>query len=149
MRQSITILFFILLAICPAYSQTTLLQEADSYFDQGKYNHAIQKYEQAKNSATGIDQKENQIIEIKIMKAKNCAKWITKADNAFNAEQYSTAKKIYQDILESNPKDEYTKLKIEKCNKELNPPPTRTTTNLINNQKQYSSTQENQKNTQI
>lgn len=145
MRQSITILFFILLAICPAYSQTTLLQEADSYFDQGKYNHAIQKYEQAKNSATGIDQKENQIIEIKIMKAKNCAKWITKADNAFNAEQYSTAKKIYQDILESNPKDEYTKLKIEKCNKELNPPPTRTTTNLINNQKQYSSTQENQK----
>lgn len=145
MRQSITILFFILLAICPAYSQTTLLQEADSYFDQGKYNHAIQKYEQAKNLATGIDQKENQIIEIKLMKAKNCAEWITKADNAFNTEQYNIAKKIYQDILESNPKDEYVKSKIEKCKKELNPPSSHTTTNLTNSQKQYNSVQQYQK----
>lgn len=149
MRQSITILFFILLVICPAYSQTTLLHEADSYFDQGKYNHAIQKYEQAKNSATGIDLKENQIIEIKLMKAKNCSEWITKADNAFNAKQYSTAKNIYQNILESNPKDEYAKSKIEKCMKELNPPSSHTTSDLANSQKQYNSEQYQKKHSNV
>jgi hypothetical protein len=118
--KRIVIIFFAVITAFPTYCQT-YLQDGDRCFENSDYTCAITKYTEAFKSASG---KDKQIVDIKREKAKNCAKWIKGANQAFTNKNYKAAKEKYQYVLDSNPKDEYAKSQMEKCNNMLNPPTT-------------------------
>ncbi|ESU22617.1 hypothetical protein FEDK69T_18730 [Flavobacterium enshiense DK69] len=115
MRQYITLIFFL---ICShiAYCQN-VFQAGDKCFDDGDYICAETKYKEAFKVASETDK---QIAEMKIQRAKWCSDHLKIADQAFTSHNYLKSKKNYQSVLESNPKDNYAKSQIEKCNTKLN-----------------------------
>jgi hypothetical protein len=115
--KRIIALFVAVIAAFSAYSQTSI-QDGDRCFDGGDYTCAITNYDNAFKIATG---KDKQIAEIKLTRAKWCADHIKTANQAFNSKSYKTAIENYQNVLDSNPNDEYAKRKITECNKFLNP----------------------------
>lgn len=117
--KRISTIFFVILTAFSAYSQN-YLQDGNRCFDKGDYACAISKYEVTFKSASG---KDKQIAEIKLATARKCAECINTANQAFNSGDYRLAKDYYQKVLDSNPKDEYAKSQLEKCNTALNPPP--------------------------
>ncbi|MCL2650071.1 MAG: hypothetical protein FWD60_03465 [Candidatus Azobacteroides sp.] len=118
MKRTI-ILFFAVISAFSAYCQT-YLEEGDRCFDDGDYTCATSKYDEAFKSASG---KDKQIADIRLSRAKNCAEWLQTANQAFINKNYVAAKENYQKVFDSNPKDEYVKSQLEKCNTALNSPP--------------------------
>lgn len=116
--KRIVILLFVSFVALSARSQT-FLQAGDSCFNKGNYDCAITNYNEAFKMASG---KDKQIAEIKLTRAKNCSDWLKAANQAYNNKNYTIAKEEYQKVLDSNPKDNYAKSQLEKCNTALNPP---------------------------
>lgn len=116
--KRIVILLFVSFVALSARSQT-VLQAGDSCFNKGDYVCAITNYNEAFKLASG---KDKQIAEIKLTRAKNCSDWLKAANQAYNNKNYTIAKEEYQKVLDSNPKDNYAKSQLEKCNTALNPP---------------------------
>ena len=117
MKRFIILLFAVTITI-PAYCQI-LLQDGDRCFERGDYTCAEAKYNDAFRSESG---KSKQIAEIGRDRAKKCADHIKVADNAFANKNYRVAKENYQKVLELNPKDEYVKNQLDKCDDLLKPP---------------------------
>ena len=117
MKRTI-ILFFAVITAFSAYGQN-YLQDGDRCFDNGDYACAKTKFDQASKSTSGNDK---QIAVIRHERAKNCSNWLQSADQAFNSKNYTLAKENYQNVLDSNPKDEYTRNQLNKCNDFLKPP---------------------------
>lgn len=115
MKQYIAFLFVLTFSYT-AYSQNSLL-EGDKCFDTGDYNCAEIKYKESYKLANETDK---QIVEIKIQRAKWCADNLKIADEAYASLNYSKAKENYQFILDSNPRDNYAKSQIDKCNSKIN-----------------------------
>ncbi|MDR2058200.1 MAG: outer membrane beta-barrel protein [Dysgonamonadaceae bacterium] len=122
--KRITILLFTLFSTIPAFCQT-LLEEGDDCFDKGNYDCAIAKYREAMSVSSG---KDKNIAEIKFTRANRCSEYSKTAYRALNNKDYSQAIQNYQNVLDGNPKDEYAKAQIERCNTELNRPPLRKAT---------------------
>lgn len=116
--KRLLILFFTLLSIYSGYSQS-YLQDGDRCFDNGDYECAKLKYNEAFKLASGRDK---QIIEIKLTRAQWCADHTKTAGQALNIGNYVIAIENYESILESNPKDAYSRKQIAKCKLILNPP---------------------------
>lgn len=114
-RLKIIIIFLIIgfSAYCQSYEKA-----AASCFEKGDYSCAREKYTTALQSAKG---KQKQIIEIKLSQAIQCLNQRYLADQAFNNKNYKSAKERYQNVLASNPKDEYAKIRLNECIKLLNP----------------------------
>jgi hypothetical protein len=88
------------------------LQEGDRCFSKGDYACAKTKYAEAFDSASG---KDKQVVEIKLSRANWCAERITLANQAYNEENYQSAKEYYQSVLDSNPDDLFAKSQLERC----------------------------------
>ena len=104
--KRIIILFFTIVTVFTAYSQDYLdyAQYGDSCFDKSEYECAFINYSKAFQLAIGS---EKQTVEIKLNRARNCAKWMKTAEQAFNEGNNELAKENYQYVLGSNKKDEY------------------------------------------
>jgi hypothetical protein len=122
--KRIKILLFALFSISSAFCQT-LVKEGDDCFDSGNYDCAIDKYQDAMSILSG---KDKNIAEIKLGRANRCSEYNETANQEFNSKNYSLAKQNYQNVLDGNPKDEYAKAQIERCDTELNRPPLRKAT---------------------
>ena len=109
--KRIVIFFIAINSSLSAYSQTKI-QEGDRCFDTSDYTCAVTVYNDVFVNATG---KGKQIAEIKLTRAKWCAKHIKVANQAFAASSYTVAKEEYQKVLDSNPKDSYAQSQIVKC----------------------------------
>lgn len=116
MKLSIVI-FFILISSFPAFCQTGSLQEGNKCFDRGDYTCAITKYEEALRSVNGRDK---QIAEINLGRSKTCSNWLKTANQYFNQGKYKLAKENYQNVLNENPNDIYSKSQLEECDELLN-----------------------------
>jgi hypothetical protein len=111
MKQLILILAIFFYSVT-TFCQTNSLQEGKNCFETGDYSCAILKFNEAVKTLSG---KDKQIAEINFGRAQSCSNWLKTANQAFNARNYKTAKENYQFILDENPKDEYAKAQIEKC----------------------------------
>ncbi len=96
-----------------ASAQNDLFQEGDKHFDIGEYAQAVLKYNEAYKASSG---KDRQIADIKRTRAKYCQDHLRLADTEYSQKHYSKAKAEYQNVLDSNPKDNYARSQIEKCN---------------------------------
>lgn len=123
MRRAI-ILFFVAIVTLPAYSQIDL-QDGDRCFDSGDYECATKYYKELLKLARG---REKQVAEIKLTRAKWCSEHIKTANRAFASGNYLIAKEEYQKVLDSNPKDSYVQLQMEKCDRALDRPELRKAT---------------------
>lgn len=83
------IIIFCFASVSIAFGQTALA-DGDNCFDNGDYSCAEQKYREAMNTATG---RNKQMSEIKLSRARSCAKWLSIANRAFNSRNYLDAKK--------------------------------------------------------
>ena len=101
------------------FNSQTYLKDGDGCFNKGDYACADTKYSEAITLVSGRDE---QLIEIKLIRTKNCLEWTKTANQLFANKNYSVAKENYQKVLDANPKDEYAKAQLEKCNNNLNPP---------------------------
>ena len=110
MKKLLLFLFAILLSFT-GFSQD-LSQQANDCFDSGDYACAEEKYE-ASYKLAKTSQK--QIIEIKIQTVKWCLNKLEIANNLFESKSYKSAKDTYQEILSANPKDNFSKSQVEKC----------------------------------
>ncbi len=111
MKRIVILLLFVVTAFS-AFCQN-YLQDGDYCFDNGDYSCAITNYNEAFKLANDRDK---QITEIKLTRAKFCQEHIKLANTAYTNKQYSAAKNEYQNVLESNPKDIYAKSQLEMCN---------------------------------
>ena len=116
--KRIVILLFTVIITLPAYSQSSL-QDGDRCFERGDYTCAEAKYNDAFRLTSGQNKR---IAEIKRDRAKECTAFIKTANNAFANKNYRVAKENYQKVLELNPKDEYVKNQLDKCDDLLKPP---------------------------
>lgn len=116
--KRLLILFFTLLATYSVHSQSNL-QDGDRCFDNGDYSCAKIKYDEVFKLANGRDK---QIAEIKLTRAKWCADHIKVADQAYRKGNYKIAIENFENVLESNTKDEYARKQIAKCKNILYPP---------------------------
>lgn len=114
--KRIAILLFAFISALSANCQTYIL-DGDRCFGNGDYTCAVKQYNEAFKLASG---KDKQIAEIKLTRAKWCADHTKTANQAFASKNYKIAKENYQRVLESNPKDEYTKSQLDKCNNPVN-----------------------------
>lgn len=119
--KRIIILFFTILTVFSAYSQTSF-EDAKRCFDAGDYTCAIKKFTELSKSTGGT----NTDIERLLKKAKNCDECLKIADSEFTKKNYAAAKVEYDKILTYNPNDPHAKSRLEKCNLALNPPPAAT-----------------------
>ena len=110
MKKLLLFLFAILVSFT-GFSQD-LSQQANDCFDTGNYACAQKKYE-ASYLLAKTSQK--QIIEIKIQTVKWCLNKLEIANNLFESKSYKSAKDTYQEILSANPKDNFSKSQVEKC----------------------------------
>ena len=110
-RIIILFLFFTVFGTFSAYGQTFIM-DGDRCFDSGDYTCAITHFEEAFKIASDKDKRNTEIL---LMRAKRCSESIKAANQAFNNNNYSTAKDEYLRVLDSNPKDEYAKAQLEKC----------------------------------
>ena len=117
MKRSI-ILFFAVIISLSAFAQQ-YLQEGDRCFNNGDYACAEKNYNEASKSATGSTRDD---VEIKLIRARNCAEWINAANQAFSNNNFQLAKENYQKVLDSNPIDTKAKSQLEICNNKINPP---------------------------
>jgi len=113
MKMKQSILFLIALLFCFSGISQDLSQQANDCFESGDYACAEIKYEASYKLAK---QSEKQITEIKIQIAKWCLEKLTSANNEFAANNYTSAKEIYQELLNTNFNDNFAKSQIEKCN---------------------------------
>lgn len=124
MIKKVSIFIFAIISSISALCQTNV-QIGDNCFAKGDYECAITNYDTVFKQASG---KDKQIAEIKLTRAKWCAEQIKTANKAFNAKDYLIAKETYQNILGSNPNDNFAQSQIIKCDKALNPPELRKAT---------------------
>lgn len=117
MRQIIIVIFAVFTALT-SFSQN-YLEEGDHCFDKGDYECAKIKYNEVFKLASGSDK---QIAEIKLTRAKWCADHIKAADQAYRNGNYKIAIDNYENVLESNTKNEYARKQIAKCKNILYPP---------------------------
>jgi hypothetical protein len=115
MKQSI-VLFFVLIFSYTTYSQS-YYQEGDKCFDAGDYTCAAVKYKDLYKLANEVN---IQLGEVKMKRAENCSKHLKEANRSFESLNYTKAKENYKLILDYNPKDDYAKSQIEKCNTKIN-----------------------------
>lgn len=114
MKHYIT--FLLILVSYASYCQESI-ELGDKCFNEGDYTCAEIKYKESNKLASAMDKP---FIEIKIQRAKWCSDHLKIADQAFTSLNYPKAKENYLAILDSNPKDEYTKSQIEKCKEKIN-----------------------------
>jgi tetratricopeptide (TPR) repeat protein len=115
--KGIIILLFALGATMSAYGQTKdLIQDARKSFEAGKYQKAIDEYNDASIYA---NDEENLDISFKLERAKNCLEWLNRANNAFANGHYVDARSYYQKIFDSNEKDKFAEDRIKECNRKL------------------------------
>ena len=93
-------------------------KEAISCFDKGDYVCAQSKYKELFRNA---DIKDQLKIDIKLKVLDWFLKKLKTANDGFDLENYSGAKKIYQEILSANPSDLFAKNQIKKCDKFTEP----------------------------
>ncbi len=113
---------------------TQKISIADAYLSQFKYEQAKASYLEAQQilpNETYPSQKINEIEETlkrdrllaqreaKEKEEKEFNNLLTQADNAFNSEDYQTAKSTYEKILEIKPYDNYSKQRLSKIEKIL------------------------------
>jgi tetratricopeptide (TPR) repeat protein len=115
--KQIIILIFAFFTSMSVYCQVNTLDAGNQCFDKGDYVCAEAKYKEVLKSVVGI---EKQKAQIKINRANSCNDYLKTANQAFASQNYQKAKKDYQLILESNPKDDYSKNQIEKCDTKIN-----------------------------
>jgi hypothetical protein len=127
MRKIIFFLLIVTLSIS-VYGQTDNLNEGDRCFDSGDYNCAVKQYQIAYDALKNTNDTEKKTADLKLYRAKKCVEHLKIAENAFINKNYGLAKTEYLMIYESNPKDNYVKKQIEKCNNALNPKPLRKAT---------------------
>jgi len=132
--KRIVILFIAVITATSAHSQA-YLQDGDLCFDSGDYACAITNYDRAFRNASGED--EQNIADMKRLRAENCSIWLQSANQAFNNKDYALAKENYLTVLDSNPKDSYAKEQLEKCNNFFKPA---TTLSVSKEKLSYSST---------
>lgn len=111
-KKVISIIIALFVAI-QAFAQSNLLQEGDKLFDNGEYAQAVLKFNEAFKASSG---KNRQIADIKRNRAKYCQEHLKLADAEYSQRHYTKAKTQYQTVLDSNPKDNYARSQIEKCN---------------------------------
>tara|TARA_B110000459_G_C16478907_1_gene433301 strand:+ start:161 stop:769 length:609 start_codon:yes stop_codon:yes gene_type:complete len=99
------------------YSQNDF-KEAISCFDKGDYVCAQSKYKKLFRNA---DIKNQLKIDIKLKVLDWFLEKLKTANDGFDLENYSGAKKIYQEILSANPSDLFAKNQIKKCDKFTEP----------------------------
>jgi tetratricopeptide (TPR) repeat protein len=116
--KRLTILFFAIITSTSAFCQA-YIQDGDRCFDSGDYACAITNYD---NAFKNTKEKDKQIAEIKLTRAKWCADQLKIANQAFSVKNYKEAIETYQSVLESNPKDLYAKTQVDKCGNLLNNP---------------------------
>jgi hypothetical protein len=117
--KQILILFFGFISSFSAYCQISNLDDGNECFNQGNYTCAEAKYKQVFKTAVN---KEKQIAEIKIQRAKKCIENLRIAELAFKNKNYTKAKEFYLAILDSNPQDEFVKGRLESINKSVTIP---------------------------
>lgn len=93
-------------------------KEAISCFDKGDYVCAQSKYKKLFRNA---DIKDQLKIDIKLKVLDWFLEKLKTANDGFDLENYSGAKKIYQEILSANPSDLFAKNQIKKCDKFTEP----------------------------
>jgi hypothetical protein len=128
--KQIIIFFLAFFFTISAYCQVSKLEEGNQCFDQGDYSCAEAKYKEAFKTELG---RERQIAEIKLQRTKRCIEILKKAELAYNNKNYTKANEFYLTILDSNPKDEFVKGRLESIKKKIYPPikkPTITKTQL-------------------
>lgn len=115
MRCVLFILFWI-----PFLSFAQLIeQQGDECFNEGDYQCAIEEYKKAlktvsTNYARGL--------EIKIQRSERLLNLRSKADRDYINDNYKSALDKYDEVIKSNPEDEYAKSQIQKINKILYTP---------------------------
>ncbi|MDB2495485.1 hypothetical protein N9X07_04800 [Flavobacteriaceae bacterium] len=110
MKKLLLFLIAILLSFT-SFSQD-LSQQANDCFNAGDYACAEEKYEAYYKLAKPS---QKQIIEIKIQTVKWCLNKLEIANKLFESESYKYAKNTYNEILSANPKDNFSKNQIIKC----------------------------------
>lgn len=109
------------------YSQNDF-KEAISCFDKGDYVCAQSIYKELFRNA---DIKDQLKIDIKLKVLDWFLEKLKTANDEFNLENYTGAKKKYQEILSANPGDLFAKSQIKKCDQVLIKTLTITPKNLI------------------
>jgi hypothetical protein len=111
MKRFILFLFILFTALS-AYCQTSLKEEAETCFDNGDYECAQTKYNEALSMSNARDK---QSISLRVRSIAECIKYTKIADEAFDIEDYTVAMTNYKKVLEYNEKDLYAKAQIIKC----------------------------------
>ena len=117
--KQIILFFLAFFFTISAYCQVSKLEEGNQCFDQGNYSCAEAKYKEAFKSEVGRDR---QIADIKLQRTKRCIEILKKAELAYNNKNYTKANEFYLTILDSNPKDEFVKRRLESIKNILYPP---------------------------
>ena len=120
MKQTALLLFALALTNL-ALAQSNSLQEGNKCFATGDYACAVEKYKEAILSS---DERQKKIAGDNLSQAEKCFELRRVADVAFNSKNFIKAKEYYQNVISENPKDEYAKDQLVKCNNFLTPPET-------------------------